>query len=67
MQFRDDGGTPAWRARQRERRPGLVENWRRMPFGYQVVLVVFFGWGLPWLIIIIGLLGMLVGSQLGLW
>ena len=48
MRFRDDGGTPAWRANQATfdpRRP------RRGAFKHTLVLIVFFAFVLPWLLI----------------
>lgn len=59
----DDGGTPGWRARQADigsvpARRGLRAWWRRLPFLGQFLVAVSLAFGLPWGIIVFGILGL---------
>lgn len=61
MEFRDDGGTPMWRARQGRiidvEQPGIRSWWRRTPWWVVVLWALAIGFVLPWLVFIGGLLG----------
>lgn len=65
--FQDDGGTPMWRARievQNRVRTVQAAPRRRLSFAQQCMLVVFVGGILPWLIIAVGLVGMVIWDHL---
>lgn len=55
--FRDDGGTPMWRARRTidVQRPGIRAAWKRLSLIQQAMMVLFFGFAMPFIIIFGGL------------
>ena len=58
--FRDDGGTPAWRRRQiliEVPKPGPIAAWKRMPFVRKLRWIATVGFVVPWAIFIGGVLG----------
>ena len=56
MEFANDGGTPEWKARYQH---GIAWSW------WKVLLVVFFfGFVLPWAVMVLGLLAMIVWDAL---
>jgi anti-sigma factor RsiW len=54
----DDGGTPGWRRQAAPVRRGIRAWWRRLPFLGQFLVAEFLAFGLPWGIIIFGILGL---------
>lgn len=54
--FRDDGGTPEWRARRR-RCAALRAWWHRTPAQHLMLYALVLSFGLPWAVLVFGLLG----------
>ena len=55
----DDGGTPGWRSGVPAGR-GPLAWWRRLPFLGQFLVAVSLAFGIPWGVIIFGILGLVV-------